>query len=145
MFTTLKRKIMLSKRAKYAIKTLLYLYENSDGTPISAKIISEKENIPYKFLENILRELRQNKILKSFRGAEGGYKFLKDPNEITVADIIRIVDGPIALISCVSSNFYEKCDECTDEVTCKIRKLFFQLRNEMLPILNKTIAELDQL
>ena len=83
--------------------------------------------------------------MKSVRGAEGGYKFLKDPSEITVADIIRIVDGPLALIPCVSSNFYEKCDECNDEVTCKIRKLFLQLRNEMLPILNKSITELDQL
>jgi len=136
---------MLSKRVKYAIKTLLFLYENNEGKPISAKIISEKEKIPYKFLENILRELRQNKILKSVRGAEGGYKFLKDPNEITVAEIIRIVDGPIALIPCVSLYFYEKCEDCTDEVTCKIRKLFVQLRNEMLPILNKSITELEKL
>ncbi|MDO9039131.1 MAG: Rrf2 family transcriptional regulator, partial [Lutibacter sp.] len=124
---------MLSKRVKYAIKTLLFLYENGDKKPISAKIISENEKIPYKFLENILRELRQNKILKSVRGAEGGYKFLKDPNEITVAEIIRIIDGPIALIPCASYNFYEKCDDCSDEVSCKIRKLFVQLRNEMLP------------
>jgi Rrf2 family protein len=136
---------MLSKRVKYAIKTLLFLYENGDGKPISAKIISENEKIPYKFLENILRELRQNKILKSVRGAEGGYKFLKDPNEITVAEIIRIIDGPIALIPCASYNFYEKCDDCSDEVSCKIRKLFVQLRNEMLPILNKSITDLEKL
>ncbi|MDO9594039.1 MAG: Rrf2 family transcriptional regulator [Lutibacter sp.] len=136
---------MLSKRVKYAIKTLLFLYENGDEKPISAKIISENEKIPYKFLENILRELRQNKILKSVRGAEGGYKFLKDPNEITVAEIIRIVDGPIALIPCVSFYFYEKCEDCTDEVSCKIRKLFVQLRNEMLPILNKSITDLEKL
>ncbi|PKP13715.1 MAG: transcriptional regulator, partial [Bacteroidetes bacterium HGW-Bacteroidetes-3] len=63
---------MLSKRARYAIKALLFLYENKEKTPISAKLISENENIPYKFLENILRELRQSKILKSERGAGGG-------------------------------------------------------------------------
>ncbi len=136
---------MLSKRAKYAIKTLLYLQQYGENTPTSAKLISEQENIPYKFLENILRELRQNKILKSTRGPVGGYKFLKTPNEITVADIIRITDGPIGLIPCVSENFYEKCDECTDEDTCQIRKLFSELRTEMLPVLDKTIAELGQL
>lgn len=136
---------MLSKRAKYAIKTLLFLQKHGESSPTSAKIISEAENIPYKFLENILRELRQNKILKSARGPEGGYKFLKNPNEITVADIIRITDGPIALIPCASENFYEKCDECADEATCQIRKLFSELRTEMLPILDKTIAELARL
>ncbi|NLP58436.1 Rrf2 family transcriptional regulator [Lutibacter sp. B1] len=136
---------MLSKRAKYAIKTLIFLYENEDKTPISAKVISENEKIPYKFLENILRELRQNKILRSARGADGGYHFLKNPNDITVTDIIRIVDGPIALIPCVSENFYEKCPECVDENTCKIRKLFVNLRVKMLPVLNKSIAELSKL
>jgi Rrf2 family protein len=136
---------MLSKRAKYAIKTLLFLQQQGETTTTSAKIISEQENIPYKFLENILRELRQNKILKSTRGAIGGYKFLKSPNEITVADVIRVVDGPIALIPCVSENFYVKCHECTDEETCQIRKLFSELRTEMLPVLDKTIAELGKL
>lgn len=136
---------MLSKRARYAIKALLFLYENKEKTPISAKLISENEHIPYKFLENILRELRQSKILKSERGAGGGYKFSKEPSEITIADIIRIIDGPIALIPCVSLNFYEKCDECDDEATCKIKKLFVQLRTEMLPILNKSLVEVERL
>lgn len=134
---------MLSKRAKYAIKALLYLHANQDKTPISAKVISEKEKIPYKFLENILRELRQHKLLKSERGAEGGYKFLKAPGSIKVTDVIRIVDGPIALIPCVSENFYEKCDECTDEATCQIRKLFLHLRIETVSILDKSITELN--
>lgn len=133
---------MLSKRAKYAIKSVLFLYDNKAETPISAKTISEKEKIPYKFLENILRELKQHKILKSDRGAEGGYSFIKRPDKITVADIIRIVDGPIALIPCVSENFYEKCGECEDEETCKIRRLFTQVRAEMLPVLEKSITEL---
>lgn len=136
---------MLSKRAKYAIKALLFLHQNRETATISAKIIAEQERIPYKFLENILRELRQNKILNSERGAEGGYKFMKEPSDITVADIIRIVDGPIALIPCVSENFYEKCYECTDEATCQIRKLFAQLRIEMLPILDKSISDLAAL
>lgn len=134
---------MLSKRAKYAIKALLFLYDNRAKSPISAKLISESENIPYKFLENILRELKQSKILKSERGAGGGYHYSKEPEDIKVSDIIRIIDGPIALIPCVSDNFYEKCMECSDEETCKIRKLFGQVRAVMLPILDKSIVDLS--
>lgn len=136
---------MLSKRAKYAIKALLFLQEYGVENPVSAKLISERERIPYKFLEQILRELRQGKILKSERGSEGGYKFFKNPEEITVAEIIRIVDGPIALIPCVSETFYEKCSECVDEHTCNIRKLFAELRTGMLPILNTSIVNLSRM
>lgn len=134
---------MLSKRAKYAIKTLIYLYKNESNSAISAKSISENENIPFKFLEKILRELRQHKIVKSERGAVGGYRFFKSPDTIKVVDIMRIIDGPIALIPCVSENFYEKCDECIDEDACKLRRLFSELRDEMLPVLEKTIVELS--
>jgi len=135
---------MLSKRAKYAIKALLCLYDNKETSPLSAKVIAEQQNIPFKFLEKILRELRQHRLIKSERGAVGGYIFLKDPETIRVVDIMRIVDGPIALIPCVSENFYEKCEECTSEETCRIRKLFNQLRNQMLPVLDKSIVELSK-
>lgn len=135
---------MLSKRAKYAIKTLVYLHHRREDVPVSAKVIAENEKIPYKFLENILRELRQHRILKSERGADGGYRLLKSPEKIKVADVIRIVDGPIALIPCVSEKFYEKCAECIDEETCSIRKLFGEVRQAMLPILERSIAELDK-
>ncbi len=134
---------MLSKRAKYAIKTLIYLYKNEANSPVSAKSISKSENIPFKFLEKILRELRQHKIVKSERGAVGGYRFFKPPNTIKVVDIMRIIDGPIALIPCVSENFYEKCDECIDEETCNLRHLFGELRDQMLPVLEKTIVDLS--
>lgn len=136
---------MLSKKAKYAIKTILFLYENKDKTPISAKFISEHENIPYKFLENILRDLRTNHVVKSLRGPVGGYSLAKDPNEITVTQLMRIIDGPVALIPCVSEKFYESCGECVDEETCRIRKLFNQLRSEMIFVLNKSIVELSKL
>lgn len=134
---------MLSRKVKYAIKALLYLYQNSDKIPISAKKISEAERIPYKFLEAILNDLKLNKIVKSQRGPQGGYSFSKDPEEISVASIMRIIDGPIALTSCTSENFYEKCDTCIDENSCQIRKLFLHLRIEMIPILEKSIASLS--
>jgi Rrf2 family protein len=136
---------MLSKRAKYAIKTILYLYENQDQVPVSAKTISEKERIPYKFLENILRDLKSHQVVKSIRGAVGGYVLAKDPNEITVSHLMRIIDGPIALIPCVSEKFYESCGECIDEETCRIRKLFAELRTEMLHVLEKSIVQLGAL
>jgi Rrf2 family protein len=136
---------MLSKRAKYAIKTILYLYEHQDQVPISAKTIAEKERIPYKFLENILRDLKSHQVVKSIRGAVGGYVLAKDPKEITVSHLMRIIDGPIALIPCVSEKFYESCGECMDEDTCRIRKLFAELRTEMLHVLEKSIVQLGAL
>jgi Rrf2 family protein len=135
---------MLSKRARYAIKTLIYIYKNEGSSHVTAKSISDTERIPFKFLEQILRELRQHKIVKSKRGAVGGYRFLKPPNTVKVMDLIRIIDGPIALIPCVSENFYEKCDECIDEDTCKIRQLFAELRDQMLPVLERTIEDLSK-
>ncbi|SIT95433.1 transcriptional regulator, BadM/Rrf2 family [Epilithonimonas bovis DSM 19482] len=133
---------MLSKRVKYAIKTLLFLNRKDNASLYSAKKISESERIPLKFLEQILRELKQNKILKSERGAEGGYTFMKNPSDIKVLDVIRIVDGPVAMLPCASLNFYEKCDDCTDEATCSIRKLLINVRDNMLPILDTSIADM---
>ena len=95
-------------------------------------------------MEQILRELKQNKILKSERGAEGGYTFMKDPADIKVLDVIRIVDGPVAMLPCASLNFYEKCADCTDEATCSIRKLLINVRDSMLPILDTSIADMTK-
>ena len=133
---------MLSKRVKYALKTLTFIARNEQGNLYSAKKISENERIPFKFLEQILRELKSHKILKSERGSEGGYTFLKDPSEIKVIDIIRIVDGPIAMLPCASVNFYEKCEDCIYETTCRIRKLMISVRDTTIPILETSITEM---
>ncbi|MDR7132524.1 Rrf2 family protein [Algoriphagus sp. 4150] len=133
---------MISKRAKYAIKTILFINDHPELTPVSAKLISERERIPYKFLENILRDLKSHQLVKSIRGAEGGYTLGKDPEEISIAQIMRIVDGPIALIPCISERYYEACAECEDEETCRIRKLFNEVRSEMLPVLERPITTL---
>lgn len=135
---------MLSKRAKYAIKTILFLQDHPELVPISAKHIAEKENIPYKFLENILRDLKTHQLIKSSRGSDGGYSLAKAPSEISVAQIMRAMDGPIALIPCISERFYESCGECEDEETCRIRKLFAEVRSEMLPILERPITSLAE-
>ncbi|EKF54575.1 BadM/Rrf2 family transcriptional regulator [Galbibacter marinus] len=133
---------MLSRKAKYAIKALLYIYDHHDQVPISVKEISEAKKIPYKFLESIMNILKQNRIIKSHRGPKGGYSFVMDPKDITVVTIVRMMDGPIALTTCTSENFYEKCEECIDEDTCRVRKIFLDLRAQMIPVLERSIIEL---
>ena len=100
--------------------------------------ISEKENIPKKFLEAILLELRNNGILQSQKGKGGGYLLRTDPKEVSLAKIIRIIDGPIAPVLCVSLNFYGKCDDCNSEEKCKIRPFMTQLRDANLAVYENT-------
>jgi len=135
---------MISKRAKYAIKTILFIHRHPELAPVSAKLIAERERIPYKFLENILRDLKTHQLVKSIRGAEGGYTLGAKPEDISIARIMRVVDGPIALIPCISERFYEACAECEDEKTCTIRKFFSEVRSEMLPVLERPITTLEE-
>lgn len=97
--------------------------------------------IPKKFLELILLDLKNAGVLDSKRGKGGGYFLLKAPSEVNVAEIIRLMDGPIALLPCVSSNFYEKCPECKDENLCGIRKVFSEVRTATLQILAQSSLE----
>lgn len=136
---------MLSKKSKYAIKALValakYEKENKDGSPMRIIEISEQEKIPKKFLEAILLELRRHNILGSKMGANGGYYLLKNPKDIVLTDIIRLTDGPIAMIPCASLNFYEKCDDCEDETTCGLRKVMTELRTASLKVLTGNTIE----
>jgi Rrf2 family protein len=126
---------MISKKCKYAIKAVLYIARKSEeNRPPFAAEIAENEHIPLKFLETILRELKNNRILLSKRGKMGGYVLLKKPEEIKLMEIIRIMDGPIALSPCVSLNYYSPCDDC-NEATCMIKKVFEQVRDVTLEVL----------
>lgn len=135
---------MLSKKSKYAIKSLIILAKHGNKEPhLRISEISEKGKIPKKFLEAILLELRKNGILGSKLGVNGGYYLLKDPSDIILTDIIRLTDGPIALLPCASLNFYEKCDDCEDETTCGIKKILTEVRMATLVILsNSSIADI---
>lgn len=134
---------MLSKKTKYALKALIYLAKSDAREPILIVDIAEKENIPRKFLETILLELRNHGYLGSKKGKGGGYYLKKDPELIRLVDLIRIMNGPIAYLPCVSLNFYEKCDECIDEKICGIRDVFIELRDRTLQILSEnTLADL---
>ncbi|MDB4643858.1 Rrf2 family transcriptional regulator [Flavobacteriaceae bacterium] len=132
---------MISKKCKYAIKALLYLADHqSEGRSIFSSEIAEQENIPKKFLETILRELRNFQFVQSKRGKAGGYKLLKEPKDINLADLMRAVDGPIAMLPCVSLNYYANCEEC-DEKICKIKPVFEEVRDKTLKILNATTID----
>lgn len=121
---------MLSKKAKYAINALLYLARQKEDRPVSVAQISESQNIPHKFLEAILLDLRNAGILLSKKGKHGGYKLQQSPEEIHMAEVMRLFDGAIALLPCVTYKFYERCEECRDEATCGIREVFMEIRNE---------------
>lgn len=130
---------MLPKKSKYAIKALLALAKNYNGLkPLAISEISENEKIPRKFLEAILLELRHQGIVNSKMGPTGGYYLTKHPEEVMLSTIIRSTGGPIALLPCVSLNFYERCEECKDEETCGLRDVVLEVREASIKILSKT-------
>jgi len=113
--------------------------------PILISVIAEKENIPQKFLEAILLDLKKAAILSSKKGRGGGYYLLKDPEQVNIAEVMRLFEGPIALLPCVSNYFYERCDECKDEETCGIRDIFLEVRNKTVEMLkNATLSMIIQ-
>lgn len=135
---------MISKKTKYAINALVYLAREDKGhTPIQISKIAESENIPRKFLEAILLDLKNAGILNSRKGKAGGYYLQKSPDDINIADIMRLFDGPIALLPCVTYLYYRRCEECVDEETCGIRSVFADVRNETVQLLKKaTLSEI---
>lgn len=129
---------MLSKKTKYAIKALVVLGKNYGKEPMQIMRISQEEQIPKKFLEQILLYLRNAGLLYSKKGAGGGYSLSKPPKDIYLVQVMRITDGPIAMVPCVSLNFYNGCAECKDEITCGIRDVFIDVRDATLKILAET-------
>ena len=129
---------MLTKKTKYAVKALMALARNKENKPMLISEIAAKEQLPKKFLEAILLELKRSGFLGSKKGAGGGYYLMKKAEEIVLAAIIRVIDGPIALLPCVSLNFYERCEECIDETYCGIRHVMKDVRDATLKILTET-------
>lgn len=127
---------MLSKKTVYAFRALAHLAQHHDGGPVRISDISKQQKIPLKFLEVILNELKMQGMLTSKKGKGGGYNLNVSPREIPLATVIRIVNGPIALVPCASLYFYEKCKDC-DEITCGFRKMMVIARDATLEILEK--------
>lgn len=123
------------------MKALVALARNKDKKMMTIMEIAEQEHIPKKFLEAILLDMRKQGILSSKIGIGGGYYMLKKPSEVMLSQVLRNIDGPIALLPCVSLNFYERCEDCTDEVTCGIRETFAEIRDASLKIMGETTLE----
>lgn len=135
---------MLSKRSKYAINALVYLARQARIDPdrkVQISEISEAQNIPRKFLEAILLDLKNNGILGSKMGRGGGYYLRKPTTEVNLAEVYRIFDGAIGLLPCVTYNYYEKCEECRDEETCGIRDAILEVRNKTVEILKENTLQ----
>jgi len=112
---------MLSQKSRYALKALLVLAARGDSDPMQISDIADTANVPRKFLEQILLELKKPGIVRSHRGRLGGYSLGRPAKDISFADVLRVTDGPLALSPCVSVMAYRKCDDCFDEAICGIR------------------------
>jgi len=136
---------MLSKKAQYALQALMYMAEKPANEPTLIAEIAKKRRIPLKFLENILLQLKNEGVLESKKGKGGGYFFKLPPRDVPLARIIRIIDGPIAMLPCVSLYFYERCKNC-DEKSCGLHDTMVQVRDATLKLLErKTVADISNL
>ena len=129
---------MLSQKCKYALQALLVLAREKTDNLLLVSDIAERENLPKKFLEAILLELNRNGLVRSRRGRGGGYALAKPADLITFGQVVRIMDGPLAPLACVSVNYYRRCDECHDEQTCEIRKVMRRVRDAIAAELDGT-------
>ena len=115
---------MISQRARYAFKALVALAKASDGKGLQIRELSERENIPRKFLEQILLSMKAAGLIASRRGRDGGYELLKPSHQITIGQLLRVIDGPIAPLPCLSRTAYQRCKDCRNEQSCEIRFAF---------------------
>ncbi len=130
--------MFLSKKTRYAMIALIKLARDYGKGAILISDIATGENIPQRFLENILLELKKLGYLGSKMGKTGGYYLLRKPEDITLLEIIRHFEGTIAMLSCVSEKSYQPCEFCKDETLCKIRDVFKELRANTFDLLRKT-------
>src|SRR3954454_23344905 len=134
----------LSVRGEYALRALLVLGLNYSDKVVRIQTISDQQKIPKRFLEQILNDLKSAGFVNSRRGPVGGYRLARRPEEITLAAVVRHIEGALAPVSCVSERFYEKCT-CPDETTCGIRNVMKEVREAIVKILeNTTVADLCQ-
>lgn len=131
---------MLTKKGKYGLKALVYLSKLPPGQLVFVGEIAARNSIPKKFLDAILGELRNAGFVQSRKGKEGGYRLARLPGEIKIGHVIRVLDGPLAPISCASLSQYEKCEDC-DEATCQVRHMMMEVRQALAELLdNRSLA-----
>ena len=132
---------MLSHKAKYALKAMTVLTAEYGKGPILIAEIASRENIPQNFLELILLDLKNHRFLDSRKGRGGGYFLARPPAQISVGDVLRAVEGPLALLPCVSKTAYRRCEECRDERTCAVRLIMRDVREATAKILDSATLE----
>ena len=130
---------MLTQRSRYAMRAMLFLARQSlAGPPVSMTRIAAEANVPRKFLELILADLREGGFLVSHRGKAGGYRLARPAHLISMGEVIRVIEGPLALVPCVSRTAYRRCLDCRDEASCAIRQTMARVRDETARILDGT-------
>lgn len=130
---------MITRRAKYAIQALLCLAERRDSEPVLAGEIAAEANLPGPYLEQILGDLRRKGIVTSRKGRNGGHRLARDPEELSLLEVLRAVDGPVAPLPCLSRTAYSKCDDCRDESACGVRALLSGVHEATLRALERTV------
>ena len=129
---------MISQKAKYALRALVALAKQPPGTSTFIGDIAESESIPKKFLEQILLDLKRHGLVASRRGKAGGYGLWRPADTISFGEVLRIIDGPIAPLPCLSKIAYERCEDCEDEATCEVRKVFAHVADATRDVLDRT-------
>jgi Rrf2 family protein len=136
---------VLSRRSKYGLKALLALAQEAGRGPVLVSDLAERDAIPKKFLEAILLDLNRQGLVQSKKGKGGGYFLRRPPEKITFGQVIRALEGPLALVPCVSQTAYARCTECIDEPTCGVRLAMQQVRDATAEILdNTTLADINR-
>ncbi|MYZ48905.1 RrF2 family transcriptional regulator [Propylenella binzhouense] len=129
---------MISQKAKYALRALIMLAREGEGASLQIGEIASGQSIPKKFLEQILLDLKRHGIVVSRRGKAGGYALLKRPDQITFGQVLRLIDGPIAPLPCLSRTAYRRCEDCSDESGCEIRQVFSRVAQSAREVLDRT-------
>src|SRR3954467_3222140 len=133
---------MIAPKTRYALRSLLFLAEDQGGAPVQLGRIAETQRVPPKYLELIMLDLKKTGLVKSARGPKGGYQLARRAEDISFGEVVRTVEGPLAVVSGASVNFYAPCGDCQDEATCAIRRAFAILRDQSTAVLDSiSLAE----
>ncbi|WP_353200812.1 Rrf2 family transcriptional regulator [Sandarakinorhabdus sp.] len=135
---------MLTQRSRYALRALIFIARTNGVAPVPISMIAADQKLPRKFLEAILLELKNGGLVTSYRGKLGGYRLARPAGQISFGEIIRQIEGPLALVPCVSVSAYQRCVDCFEEATCVIRKTMIEVREQTANILDHTsLADLS--
>jgi Rrf2 family protein len=132
---------LLTKKGKYGLKAMVHLARAEYGRPVPVLEIAERQNIPKKFLDAILCELRNSGFVHSRMGKGGGYYLARPAREIVIGDVVRAIDGPLAPVPCASKTRYRRCDDCVDETTCAVRKVMQDAQRALSDVLDNCSLE----